>query len=420
MLTLYGDGIHDDTAAIQERIDSGACEVSLPAPEKFYLISKTLTLPSDFCLRLPRFAEIRLADNANCTMVSNKMVRDHAHRLSDEDRAHPLHNHLWGYVDDFSPNAPCRNIEICGGIWNCNNMNQIPNHTFSKDFSVREFYGYGMFFYNVKGLKLSGLTVKDPTRYAITMATVSYFTVEDITFDFNKGNPYPLNMDGVHLDGNCHYGTFRNLKGTCYDDLIALNAHEGSRGPITNIHIDGIYAEECHSAVRLLLVGERVENIHISNVYGTYYQYCVGLTKFYPGETTGGYEGITLNNIYAAKAMPVRKGEFQHPPKVEDCYPLIWVQSNTRVGTMTIRDLNRDEKTLSRDTVFVGKNTTVDRLIIDNVITKNATDSKMILLQNMGNIKYLSLSNIDSGDDPQIINRGAIEETNFDKTVKSV
>ena len=26
---LYGDGIHDDTAAIQELIDSGVCEVFL-------------------------------------------------------------------------------------------------------------------------------------------------------------------------------------------------------------------------------------------------------------------------------------------------------------------------------------------------------------------------------------------------------
>ena len=57
---LYGDGIHDDTAAIQELIDSGVCEVSLPAPEKFYLISKPLELPSNFRLVLPRFAEIRL------------------------------------------------------------------------------------------------------------------------------------------------------------------------------------------------------------------------------------------------------------------------------------------------------------------------------------------------------------------------
>ena len=47
MYTLYGDGIHDDTNAIQEMIDSGVCEVILPAPKKFYLISKPLELPSN-------------------------------------------------------------------------------------------------------------------------------------------------------------------------------------------------------------------------------------------------------------------------------------------------------------------------------------------------------------------------------------
>ena len=31
---LYGDGIHDDQPAIQELIDSGVCEVCLPAPAK--------------------------------------------------------------------------------------------------------------------------------------------------------------------------------------------------------------------------------------------------------------------------------------------------------------------------------------------------------------------------------------------------
>ena len=420
MQQLYGDGIHDDTLAIQERIDSGACELSLPAPKAFYLISHPLELPSRFRLVLPRFAEIRLADGSNCVMVRNKVVYDHARRLAEDAYADPLTAHLWGYVDDFSPDHPCRDIEICGGIWNCNNMGQIPNQTFSKDYSVREFCGYGMLFYNVKGLKLSHMTLKDPTRYAITMATVSYFTVEDITFDFNKGNPYPLNMDGVHLDGNCHYGTFRDLRGTCYDDLIALNAHEGSRGPITNMRIDGIYAEECHSAVRLLLVGERVENIHISNVFGTYYQYCVGISKFYPGKTTGKYDAITLDNIYAAKALPVRKGDFQHPKKVEQTYPLIWVQGNTAVGTLTLRDLHRDEKALPRDTVYVGENTTVDRLIIENATTENSTGEPMPFLHNKGSIAYLSLSNVDCGEDEMLVNEGEIKMAKIDKSPKTV
>ena len=71
---LYGDGIHDDYPAIQDMIDSGVCEVSLPAPKKHYLISETLVLPSNFKLVLPRFAEIKLADGANCLMVKNKII----------------------------------------------------------------------------------------------------------------------------------------------------------------------------------------------------------------------------------------------------------------------------------------------------------------------------------------------------------
>ena len=58
---LYGDGIHDDTAAIQERIDRANHELALPVPGAHYVISKPLELPSDFRLCVPRFAEVRLA-----------------------------------------------------------------------------------------------------------------------------------------------------------------------------------------------------------------------------------------------------------------------------------------------------------------------------------------------------------------------
>ena len=68
---LYGDGVHDDYPAIQEMLDSGVSEVVLPAPNKFYVISKTLKIYGNQTLRLPRFAVIRLADMANCIMIEN-------------------------------------------------------------------------------------------------------------------------------------------------------------------------------------------------------------------------------------------------------------------------------------------------------------------------------------------------------------
>lgn len=409
--TLYGDGIHDDTAAIQEMIDSGVNEVVLPSPEKFYLISKPLELPSNFRLVLPRFAEIRLAANSNCVMVRNKMVRDYAKRMEDDVYERPVTAHLWGYVDDYSPNAPCRNIELCGGIWNCNNQEQIGNPERTKDFSVREFYSCGMLFYNVTNFKLCNLTIKDPTAYGVTLDTVSYFTVDDITFDYNDGNPYPVNMDGIHLDGNCHYGVINNLKGTCYDDLVALNAHEGSRGDITNIDISNIHAEYCHSAVRLLLVRQNIKNIRISNVYGNFYQYCIGLTKFYPGETTGYFDAVSIDNVYAAKAMPVRKGDFAHPRCApEDSLRLLWIQKDTVVKNLSVSHWHRRENTLAQELIRVDDGGLVNRMILSDIVSENYTGTPMPLLYNMGVIKYLSTRDLDSGEDKVIVNEGTIEK----------
>ncbi len=398
MYKLYGDGIHDDTAAIQSMIDSGVCEVALPAPENFYLISKPLELPSNFSLVLPRFAEIRLADHSNCVMVRNKMVPDYAKRLPACAYTKQIYQHLWSYVDDYSADAPCENIALRGGIWNCNNQNQLPNPERGMSYSVHEFYGCGMLFYNVKGFKLSDLTIKDPSQYGVTMDTVSYFTVENITFDYNLGNPYPINMDGIHLDGNCHYGVIRNLKGTCYDDLIALNAHEGSHGPITNIEIDGLFADYCHSAVRLLLVDEDISNIHISNVYGSYYQYVVGLTKFYPGDPKGCFDAITIDNVYASKALPVRKGDFQHPPKLENSLPFLWVQKSN-VKTLTITNVHRRETLVPVATIHVGEQARVERLIVDDVTTTNETGKPMPLLRNEGRIDFVSLNRVNAAQD---------------------
>lgn len=408
MTRLYGDGIHDDTEAIQALIDGGACEVTLPPPERYYLISKPLELPSHFRLVLPRYAEIRLADRSDCVMVKNKMRRGYAKRLSPDTYENELTSYLWSYVDDFLVDEDCSQIELCGGIWNCNNQGQLPNPERKIDLSVREFYGCGMLFYGIRNFKLSDLTVKDPSQYGVLLDTVSYFTVENVTFDYNKGNPYPINMDGIHLSGNCHFGVIRNLRGTCYDDMVALNAHEGSRGDITNIEISGLYAAYCHSAVRLLLVGERVENIHISGIFGSFYQYCVGLTKYYPGENTGYFDAITVEDCYVSKALPAKKGDFMHPRRIEDALPLFWVQEDTVVKSLLIRNVQRRETVLAKDTVQIGANATVERLTLRDIKTENTTGEPMPLLNNYGTVGELIVSDADCGADEWLSDHGRI------------
>lgn len=339
--TLYGDGIHDDTAAIQELIDNAGCELRLPLPAVNYLISRPLEIPSNFSFILPRFAKIRLADGSNCVMLRNKL----SYVLPEDYGGRFRH-----YLASRASSAPSQNINIVGGIWDCNNQGQAPNPIFTKKNNISDFWGFGWIFYKVNNLKISDLTVKDPTTFGITLDTVSYVTVENITFDYNHGNPMPINMDGVHLCGNCHYVLIRNLKGACYDDLVALNADEGTGGPITNVEIDGIFAEDCNSAVRMLSAEHSVINVHISNVFGSYYQFCLGLTSEYgkPGE--GVFDAINIDNIYVSKAI-----RYRHMTPWPDfpLYPIIYVDPNITAKHVKISKLQRDERKVSVNTMYV-------------------------------------------------------------------
>ncbi len=382
MSILYGDGIHDDTLAIQEMIDSGVCEVSLPIPKVCYLISKPLELPSNFRLVLPRFAEIKLAKNSNCVMLKNKTVTDRADRI-------PLG--IYDFVNEYSPDFPCSDIEVKGGVWNCNNKEQKPNPMMTGD---REsgYGGFGMLFYNVKNLRITSLTMKDPVTYAIIFDRVSYFTVDNIDFDFNYGNPMATNMDGVHLNGNCHFGKISNLKGACYDDMVALNADEGSAGPITNIDINGLYAEDCHSAVRMLTVDYALEYIHISNVFGTYFQYCIGITKHYCGEPHGYYDGIVLENICASKAerIPV-----YNKPENSRVFQIVFIERDLKIRNLKISGLYRKEYITPVETILVDKVTEIENFVLENISTENHTDAEeMPILVCNGTIKRLDARNI--------------------------
>ena len=388
--TLYGDGIHDDTAAIQELINTSGTELRLPVPKVCYLISAPLELPSDFKLVLPRFTEIKLAKGSNCVMLKNKTVSDRKERTKYK---------LWDHINEWSPDYPCKNIEVEGGIWNLNNLEQNKNPLLTGVYEPKGYNGFIFLFYNVKNLRISSLTLKDPVTFAVTLDTVTYFSVDNIIFDFNYGNPLATNMDGIHIDGNSHYGTLTNLKGACYDDLVALNSHEGSDGPISDIAIRGIYSEDCHSAVRLLAAGTRVSNIHISDIYGTYFQYCVGLTKYYPDDAPLGYYGaITIDNVYASKAPWIpeyNKGEGTY------AYPFIWIEGNLRVESLRVQNLHREEHTLPIDTFYVGENTVIDRMILDNISVDNQTDSERIpFMDNRGEIKYLNAQNLFEDGEP--------------------
>ncbi len=318
-----------------------------------------------------------------------------------------MHKEIWKFYDLYSPEAAdcCHDFEIEGGIWDFNNQGQDPNPIYTCQFDERNYLGHTMFFYNVRNFRLSNMTFKDPANYAIMIDTGSYFTIENLVFDFNFGNPIASNMDGVHLNGNCHFGVIKNLQGACYDDLVALNAHEGSGGDITNIEIDGIFAENCHSAVRLLTVNHRIAHVTISRVFGTYYQYCIGLTKYYPGETTGCFDAIILRDIHAAKSerLPIQEA---HMGDKSYHFPLIWAQEEVVIKHLCIEHLHRREHVNPIDTVRIEPRAFVRELNICDLTVENFTKSDCAKVVNLGVIHALRTQGLAECD---IINRGTIE-----------
>jgi hypothetical protein len=400
---LFGDGIQDDTPALQAMLDSGASLVYLPPPKVCYTVSATLYIHSGQELRLDRYTVIRLMDNRDCVMLENS-----------------------------DPVAGNRNITVTGGIWDLNGGHQrqspFQDGTYVKAIaadnwdviSARTYHnsysGVGMRYCNVTDFRLADLTLKDAASFGVQMALVNRFSVENITFDY-LGNPRVFNKDGIHLDGCCRFGFLRNLKGACHDDLVALNADDlFPQGPIEDIVIDGIFAEDCHSAVRLLTYKSWIRNIHITNVYGTYYQYCIGLSKCYGTKLDKGlYDHIAIDHIYASKAPRYSKYERDG----EYVYAVIWIESGLDIRSLHLSDICRTQppaephlvSTVAVPTVLIMKDAEINRLCIEHMRQDNLTGIPFPMILNDGTIQKLRLVDLCAGDDEPVKNRGTIEVT---------
>lgn len=217
-----------------------------------------------------------------------------------------------------------------------------------------------------------GQTLRLPAFAAIRLAAgadcsiyAENFTVRDIVFDYTEGSPKLWNMDGIHIEGHCKNGVLCNLKGACHDDLVAITADDGLYGPIENITVDGIFAEHCHSAVRLLSHGIPIQNVRISNVYGSFYTYCIGLTKYHGGpEERGKMKNILIDNIAACACegtKDVGGGGF----------PFLWVQSGLDVEELRICNVFREERVFPTPMLKIDAGAAVNGLSLTNLCQKS-------------------------------------------------
>ena len=374
---LCGDGVHDDTAAIQRLLDSCGT-VCLPAGT--FLVTRPLKIHDRTRFVLDAGSTVFLADGANCAIIENDRFDERGILL----RHAPRNAH----------------ISIEGGVWDGNNAGQVrwPEEDQNRLTAFKDdcYYGILMRFIGIDFFTMSNTVVKDPESYAVQIADAENFTFRDIDFDFNC---LRLNMDGIHVNGPARFGHISNIKGRTNDDMVALNCDDGypveiSRGPISHITVDGLYCDCGYNAVRLLSCGSALSDIAIRNIFGTYRYYAVSFTyENIHGDPTErcDIDNILLDGIFVSKATHLlsERGFDYSRDALEylESAPLICFDWGSKAGHVTIRNLRRVETNAApAPTVQVRRGGSVARLHLCDISQRFPGQTPIPLLVNDGHI----------------------------------
>ncbi len=259
---VCADGRSECSKAFQAAIDEAQRQGKvLYIPQGVYIVSHTLRLPSDFSLIAHPNARVKL----------------------DGERRKHRGDYLLTNADPENGNC---NISITGGVWDGNN--QGPGNAKPEDiFEENAYSGAALNFAGVDGLILRDLIVANSVTYNIRICRTEHFTIENIGF---LSDVPAHNQDGIHFNGHVRHGVVRNIralsKGQTNDDLIAFNADDSMercenvgmvRGPIEDVLVEDIFAEDCHTILRFLSTEAPIRNVTVRNIYGGYRCYAINI-----------------------------------------------------------------------------------------------------------------------------------------------
>jgi polygalacturonase len=277
-----GNGSHNDTTAIQNALDSGASNVIIPAGT--YSINQTLLIGSNTTLQADPNAVIRLADGANKVLINNR--------------------------------ANASNVVVRGGIWDGNNE----HNRRGADSDPNGYPGCALNFFDIDHLTLCDLTVRNPDAFGIRIGTVQNFTVQNISLDYTVAR---LNQDGVHINGNSYHGVISGIKAisanTPNDDMVALNADDSptmtevlvrgqKNGPISDVLVENIRAENAYTFVRLYSNTSRLENVILRDIKGGFRYYAINIDNHDFPVGAGDIRNIRIENCDVTKTTAALSG----------------------------------------------------------------------------------------------------------------
>lgn len=278
-----GDGLSDDTKAIQNALNGGNKTIFFP--DGIYRISAPLLVFSGTHILAPGNVIVRLADGAGSD--ASVFV------LTNQDQIN-------GNSD----------INIEGGVWDSN----CAGNPRGEEYAPNSYSGCALNFVKVKRLELKNLTTRNPDAFHIRLGETEDFLIENICFDATE---IRLNQDGVHVGGYCSRGRIRGLRaispyGT-NDDMVALNAdddvtrqfNQGMKcGPISDIIVENLYADSAYTFLRILSNESPIRNIEVSKIFGGVRTNVLNINRWRFAEGGGDIKDVRIRDVRARKMPP--------------------------------------------------------------------------------------------------------------------
>jgi hypothetical protein len=264
------------------------------------------------------------------------------------------------------------NLSFLGGTYNGNAEHQ--QHTTLEHGWTTAFALHG-----VEQVLFRDVSLTNSRTFAVYLTNWRRVVFENIYINLDH-IPKQSNQDGIHIQGPGEFLSIRNLQGRAWDDMIALNIDDllgdwgsdgkfgrdpasvkrfGSAagiGPVSDVDIDGVQAEDCAQVLRILSRASRLDRISIRNVKGTYRDFGVWITPYFrEGGNIGRleFENIDLRPVgpraydyvppflfwFAGKMEQVTLRNISSHAPIDD-RPLVWIQPDAKIDRLRIDGLN--------------------------------------------------------------------------------
>ena len=320
-----GDDAADDTAGFQKALDTAARPLEVVVPPGTYYLDGTAKVGSD--------TTIRCEPGARIVLSSARPHRRGEFLLTNRNKE-----------------TGDRNIRLVGGVWD-GNAREGNNVKPADLFATNGWSGATLNFQNVRGLRLTGLTLANSVTYNVRMCRIDGFEIRDIAFAARR---LGWNQDGLHFNGFCFNGTIENIravtKGQTNDDMLAFNADDIMTrvenldmvcGPITNVICRNIFAEDCHTAVRLLSFRSTISDVTVSNITAGVRTYAINADAARYCLTPMFREADHPNGVGCLRNVVLEDATFWATAGPDD-EPLLDLESN--IDSFVVRGLRRDAR----------------------------------------------------------------------------